>query len=67
MHTDKHTLHIQCVQADLDAVHQVRVVVALLVSVGGRQREKVVVPGVRGFGVALVPLGLQLESKRSGC
>lgn len=51
----------------LDAVHDVCVVVALLVSVGGRQREQVVVPGVGGFGVAFVPLGLQLRSTSPQC
>lgn len=58
---------LRSVQPHLDAVHDVCVVVALLVSIGSRQREQVVIPGMGGFGVALISLGLQLQSKSSQC
>lgn len=57
------THQFRCIYAHLDAVNEVCVVVALLVRIRGCKHEKVVVSGVRGFGVALAPLCFQLEEE----
>ena len=44
----------------LDAVQQVCVVVAVMVGVGSRQGQQVVVPGLGRLGVTVTPFGFQL-------
>lgn len=51
-------------ESHLDAADQIGLVVTALVGVGCCQSKQIFVPGVGGFGVALISLGFQLEKEQ---